>query len=171
MGKHDRAPTDPVTGAVLETPELVAATLAELRTKMAAEITAGRVQRFVRDDDQFLLAFLRNRKHDVDAALSVVISFSKFWYSHPEVIEGLCAARCRDFQACRITQFLNGKDRNGNAVMALYMGAMKPGLFTPKQQVCAYFTGWIHVAEICADMKSVRRFQRNKSIRVHADGI
>ena len=96
---------------------------------------AGRVERFVRDDDQFLLAFLRNRKHDPSAALTVVKSFSKLWYSHPDIVEGLCAQRVRAFQDLHITQFLDGKDVAGNTCAALYMGAMKPGLFTPKQQV------------------------------------
>ena len=99
------------------------------------ELDAGRVPRFVRDDDQFLLAFLRNRKHDPAAALTVITSFSKLWYSHPDIVEGLCADRVRHFQSLHLTQFLDGRDVQGNAVVALYMGAMAPGLFTPKEQV------------------------------------
>lgn len=160
MGKNDRAQVDPVTGEVLETPELRETSLRDLRQLMKVrsagpatskserdhtsshnfsstqvELDAGRVPRFVRDDDQFLLAFLRNRKHDPAAALTVITSFSKLWYSHPDIVEGLCAHRVRHFQSLHLTQFLDGRDAQGNAVVALYMGAMAPGIFTPKEQV------------------------------------
>lgn len=57
---------DPVTGEIKETAEVIAAALAEIRTKMAAHVKANEGFRYPRDDDQFLLAFLRARKYEVD---------------------------------------------------------------------------------------------------------
>ncbi len=63
-GRGDRAQVDPVTGAILETAQLREEGLRDLRAAMAAC-----EQPYPRTDDQFLLAFLRARKYNVEKAL------------------------------------------------------------------------------------------------------
>lgn len=109
------APVDPVTGRVLETPELRAAGLAELRTRMAAAVAAGEFTP-VRDDDQFLLAFLRCKKYDMVKALATVKNFCEFWHGSPAVVEGLCAAKCRRLYDLDLVRFLPGTDKLGNSL-------------------------------------------------------
>lgn len=70
---------DEVSGEIRETPEARAEGLRLLRAAMAEALEKGKVKEFVRNDDQFLLAFLRARKYKIAAALEVVINFSKFW--------------------------------------------------------------------------------------------
>lgn len=60
-----------------------------LRKRIEAEEALGKS--FVRKDDQFLTAFLRAAKYNVDKALDRVTAFSTFWFAHPGLINGLSA--------------------------------------------------------------------------------
>jgi hypothetical protein len=60
------AQVHPVTGEVLEDEALRARGLALLRARMAAVLDEKLLEKFVRDDDQFLLAFLRARKYNIE---------------------------------------------------------------------------------------------------------
>lgn len=119
MGKKEHnnlAELDPVTGRILETPELRAHGLAEMRKLITA---SGK--RFPRTDDQFLLAFLRCRKYDIQRSFDVAASFAAWWYKHASLIEGLTVDDARPFINLKMTQPLRGKDKQGNRVQALYM--------------------------------------------------
>ena len=83
-----KAPVDPLTGEILETPELRAEGLAQLRAAIAADQAQAPGWKTVRDDDVFYLAFLRARKFEVLRTLPVVRSFSQFWYANPSLING-----------------------------------------------------------------------------------
>jgi len=76
-----QAPTDPVTGKVLETDDIRADGLRQLRVLMDESIRTGKVARFVRTDDRFLLAFLRARKYNVAKAHMVLCNFTTMWYN------------------------------------------------------------------------------------------
>eukprot|EP00158_Paraphelidium_tribonemae_P010279 Partr_v1_DN43430_c0_g1_i1_m13606 putative Tocopherol (Alpha) transfer protein-like len=128
------AVVDKVTGAIVETPELRAEGLAQLRAAMKAAIAGGTVERYPREDDRFLLAFLRARKYDVPRAAKLVANFARFWYSHADLIDGLCAEKCRPFLEMKMMKFLPGKDVNGNTVAALYMGALDVARYSPREQ-------------------------------------
>lgn len=65
------------------------------------------MERYPRDDDRFLLAFLRARKYDVPRAAELVGNFARFWYSHPDLINGLCAEKCRPFLEMHMMKFLS----------------------------------------------------------------
>jgi hypothetical protein len=125
----------PVTGRILETPELRERGLAALRGRMAEAVATRALERFPRDDDRFLLAFLRTAKYDVAKAFARVRNFAVFWYGHRDLIDGLCAARCRQFAELRMMQFLSGKDVAGNSLVALYMGALDPAKFSARAQM------------------------------------
>lgn len=56
----------PVTGRVLETEEAKVTGLRQVRRRMAASLASGEVARYPRDDDKFLLAFLRARKYNIE---------------------------------------------------------------------------------------------------------
>ena len=68
---EEGCPVDPVTGRVLETDAIRARGLAALRSKMDAAVRGGATTKWWRDDDQFLLPFLRARKYKIDSAFKV----------------------------------------------------------------------------------------------------
>lgn len=76
-----QAPTDPVTGKVLETDDIRADGLRQLRVLMEQSIREGKVAKFPRTDDRFLLAFLRARKYNVAKAHMVLCNFTAMWYN------------------------------------------------------------------------------------------
>jgi hypothetical protein len=123
---------DPVSGRVVEDADIRAAGLAELRRQLAALRDGGGAAaseaRLPREDDKFLLAFLRAKKYDVPKALKCLVSFGRFWYSHPEIVEGLCAARVKDVWRLGMMGFLpSTRDVHGNTVTVLRMGAIDFG--------------------------------------------
>ena len=119
---------DPVSGRVIEDADSRAAGLAELRRQLAALRAGGEAAASPREDDKFLLAFLRAKKYDVPKALKCLVSFGKFWYSHPEIVEGLCAARVKDVWRLGMMGFLpSTRDVHGNTVTVLRMGAIDFG--------------------------------------------
>lgn len=69
-------------------------------------MSTGKVEKYPREDDKFLLAFLRARKYDVPRACELVNNFAHFWYSKRDLIEGLCAAKCRAFVELGMMKFL-----------------------------------------------------------------
>jgi hypothetical protein len=148
MSKKDPdAGVDPVTGRVLETPEKKAEGLLALRAKMQASIASGEVAKYPRDDDQFLLPFLRARKYNIDKAHVVVTNFAKFWYDpkHKEIIEGLNAERIKPLMSLGLMQMLAPRtDRKGNTLMALYQANLDASKFNFKMQVEAalYFLAY-----------------------------
>jgi hypothetical protein len=126
----NKASVDPETGRVLETDELRTASLAALRSSIRAAVSKGEFK-LVRDDDAFLLAFLRAKKHDVPKALLTIKNFSKFWYESPAVVEGLCAAKCRRVYDVDVVRFLPGTDKQGNTLGLINMGKADYTKFTP----------------------------------------
>ena len=69
-------PVDPITGEILESPEIRAQGLLDLRLRMdECKIKDG--IRYPREDEQFLLAFLRARKYKIADALHVINNFAK----------------------------------------------------------------------------------------------
>jgi hypothetical protein len=80
-------------------------------------------QRWVREDSQFLLPFLRTAKYNVPKALERVKSFCSWWYRHPDIINGLCAESIRKLYSVGMMQLLTTtKDKFGNSVTVLRMG-------------------------------------------------
>ena len=126
---------DKVTGRVLETPAIRESGLAAIRVLMDAALADGKVKKFVRTDDQFLLPFLRARKYKIESSYKVVLNFNTFWYKHAHLLDGLNAQRCRRFVDAHMIKFLNGADVHGNSVYALFMGAMDPEKFNAEDQV------------------------------------
>jgi hypothetical protein len=90
-----KAALDERTGEVLETEELRAEGLRQLRVAIASHASKTPSFKLVRDDAQFLLPFLRSRKYEVPRALKVLVEFCKFWYGSPGIVNGLCAERVR----------------------------------------------------------------------------
>ena len=129
--REAQAEVDPVTGAVVEDAASRAAGLAALRAALAAAQAADASIRLPRDDDRFLLAFLRARKYRVSKACEVCLSFAKFWYAHPDIVNGLCAKEVRAVWSLGLMGFLPAsRDVHGNTVTVLRMGAFdmaRPG--------------------------------------------
>ena len=129
--REPQAAVDPVTGAIVEDAASRAAGLAALRAALAAARAADPSLRLPREDDRFLLAFLRARKYRVSKALEVVLSFGRFWYAHEDLVDGLCAKEVRDVWSLGLMGFLpSSRDVHGNTVTVLRMGAFdmaRPG--------------------------------------------
>jgi hypothetical protein len=81
---------DAESGAVVEDEAQRISGLAALREELQK---SG--EKLPRDDDQFLLAFLRCAKYKVPKAAARVRNFAAFWYSHRDLIDGLCAEKVR----------------------------------------------------------------------------
>ena len=106
-----KAEVDPVSGRIMETPELRAEGLKQLREAIAVARTEGikvpptapfflakaplPLAPLVREDDAFLLPFLRSRKYEVRRALMCLNSFCVFWRDNARLIDGLCVAKIR----------------------------------------------------------------------------
>lgn len=121
---------DPVTGRVLEDEAKRAAGLAALKLKI--EDAKAKGKKFPREDDQFLLAFLRSRKYNIEKAFLVVSNFAEFWYGNAPILEGLCAEKVRACYATGMMRFLPGRDKSGNIVTALTMSRMDNSVMSPK---------------------------------------
>jgi len=121
---------NPVTGRVVETPAVKERGLRELRERMAASLAdpAAGIPRYLRNDDQFLLPFLRARKYNVAKAHMVLNNFNKFWYDpkHATIINGLCAARARPFYDLRMVQYV------GVGALGVGEGAHTPHTVPPR---------------------------------------
>ena len=99
-----KAEVHAVTGEVLESEELRAAGLSQLRAAIAAaQANPKTAFQEVRTDDQFLLSFLRARKYEIPRVLLVLRTFSQFWYANPNLVNGLCASVVR-----RVCAFIFG---------------------------------------------------------------
>jgi hypothetical protein len=103
----------------LETEEIKAIGLRELRKLIDNRIASG--QKYPRTDDAFLLAFLRARKYNIEKADEICFNFAKFWFSHPEIVNGLSASSVKSFPDCKLMKMLPGRDKFGNSIAALYM--------------------------------------------------
>jgi CRAL/TRIO domain/CRAL/TRIO, N-terminal domain len=141
-------------GTLLETPDMRAFGLAALRRMMAAaadgEAAAGAgagagaapagprgSSPWPREDDAFLLAFLRARKYKVDKAFAVLRKFSRFWAA-PEtraMLHGASAEGLRRFYVGGPTRLLQGRDAQGAAVTTLNAGKMDAALVDYTAQV------------------------------------
>ena len=111
------AATDPTSGRVLETPELRERGLQMMRALLEKHADA----RCVRTDDTFLLPFLRKNKYDIQRSYRTFSRFNDFWFSHPGIINGLCAQTVRPIIETQFTQYCKGTDVFGNRVVVLYM--------------------------------------------------
>lgn len=136
MAAPGESVVDPVSGRILETPELRARGIAQLRGKMAAHLESKAVEQYPRDDERFLVAFLRARKYNVDRAFELVNNFATFWYTKRHLIDGLCAEKCYGFARLGMMKMLTeARDIHGNRVVALYMGNLDVGKYTPEEQL------------------------------------
>lgn len=110
-------PVDPDTGRVLETPEIRALGLAALRSAVATERASGELK-IPREDDRFMLPFLRARKYNIEKSLLVLKNFSKFWYnpSHADVINGLCAAKVHPFYDLDMARYDKAEHKHARVV-------------------------------------------------------
>ena len=68
-------------------------------------------------------------------APQVLHNFNSFVFKYRHLLEGLTSARCRRFVSAGMIRYLNGSDIHGNAVYALYMGALNPDKFDATDQV------------------------------------
>lgn len=93
-----KAEVHEVTGEVLESEALRVEGLRQLRAAFAAQKKAPKL---VRDDDAFLLAFLRARKYEVPRALKVLNTFCSFWSSNAHIIGARAAWRADTIHSCR----------------------------------------------------------------------
>lgn len=99
-----------VTGEVLESPELRAEGLRQLRVAIAAaQAKDAKAPPLVRDDDAFLLAFLRARKYEIPRALKVLLTFCRFWGENKHIIDGLCVAKIRRVYELGFMRMVDGK--------------------------------------------------------------
>ena len=127
----------PVTGEVIETEALRTEGLAQLRAAIAAAPF-----KLVRDDNQFLLPFLRARKYEIPRCLKVLKTFCAFWYSSPGVVEGLCGEKVRETYELGFLQMLWSPDNEservvddmGNSVTLFNVAAMDYTKVAPDDQ-------------------------------------
>lgn len=115
------AEVDPVSGRVLETPEIEARGLAALRARIEREGF-----RIPQSSDRFLRAFLRARKYNVAKACLVLKHFSAFWFdpANASVINGTTIADASRFAETGLLKQLpeDKRDIYGNLVSLLIMG-------------------------------------------------
>lgn len=145
-----QAPTDPVTGKVLETDDIRADGLRQLRVLMEQSIREGKVAKFPRTDDRFLLAFLRARKYNVAKAHMVLCNFTAMWYNpkYAHIINGTTAESTRSFNNLHIVRNLMPRtDRKGNVLSALYAGAADFGSITFEQQFRNTIFGFLAILD------------------------
>lgn len=143
------APVDE-RGVLLETPEMRAFGLAALRRMMSAQPPAPAgagagagappppaPPPWPREDDAFLLAFLRARKYKVDKAFAVLCKFSAFWHSAETraILDGQSAEKLRAFYVGGPTKLLQGRDAEGNGLSTLNAGKMNAAFVNYDAQV------------------------------------
>lgn len=128
---------DPATGAILETPEIRTFGLSEIRKMMAEAKVKGEATRFPREDDQFLLAFLRARKYKVDKAFGVLKGFAEFWFDpkYRHIIEGTSAERCRAFHDVGAARLSDQRDLEGNCLGFIYGGRISAEAVNFEEQI------------------------------------
>ena len=108
---------NPTTGAIIESAIVRAKGLADLRIAITAEQKKDKKFILVRDDDDFLVAFLRCKKYHIDKAIKSLKGFCKFWWASPTVVNGLCAAEIRRVYELDFLRVLNTVDIHGNMVI------------------------------------------------------
>ena len=84
-----------------------------------------------REDDQFLLAFLRARKYKVAASHEVLRKFTRFWFNpaYAHILDGLDPEALRGFCREASSRLLPyARDIHGNAVCLLFAGQIEPAL-------------------------------------------
>ena len=112
-----KAKVHDVTGEILEDEVLKAAGLAQLRAAIVeAQKNKDTAFPVVREDDLFLLAFLRARKYEIPRALLVLRTFSRFWHNNPTLINGLSSSVIRRVYELGFMRQLETKDVHGNQV-------------------------------------------------------
>ena len=126
---------DKVTGLITETLEARVEGLAQLRALMALKIADGSVSRWCREDDQFLLAFLRARKYKMSACLDVLLSFNVFWFTNSSIIDGLDSSAVRKIYELGFMEQMRGRDAVGNAITILRMRQMDYSKFTGTEMI------------------------------------
>lgn len=132
-----KAELDPVTGEILETEELRKEGLAQLRAAVSAKPFP-----LVREDDQFLLPFLRSRKYEIPRCYTVLKTFCAFWYGSPGIVEGLCAEKVRETYELGFLSMLwdpvdeseRVKDDMGNSISLLEISKMDYTRVAPDDQ-------------------------------------
>jgi hypothetical protein len=151
MSASSEFPEAPVdeNGVLLETPEMRAFGLAALRRMMAAPPAgagagagagapaAASPPPWPREDDAFLLAFLRARKYKVDKSFAGLRKFSAFWAAAETraILDGQSAEKLRAFYVGGPTKLLDGRDAEGNGLSCLNAGKMNAAFVGYEQQV------------------------------------
>ena len=89
-----------------------------------------------RDDDAFLLAFLRARKYKVDKAYAVLRNFAAFWANDKYLfLHGKSVEEIRRFYEGGPAVMLEGRDREGNGLAGIHAGRMDAAFINYEAQV------------------------------------
>ena len=138
------APLD-ATGRLLETAEMRIFGLASIRRMMAAAPCAAGA--WVREDDAFLLAFLRARKYKVDKSFAVLSKFTAFWHAPATraALHGKSAEMLRPFYVGGPTKMLEGRDVEGNGLATIHAGKMDAALidFNAQMHLAVLGLAWL----------------------------
>lgn len=141
------APQD-ASGCLLETPAMRAFGLEALRRMIKAGASADPpVPPLPREDDAFLLAFLRARKYKVDKSYAVLKNFALFWSSpkYRSILHGRSAGDVRRFYEGGPAVMLEGRDREGNGLAGIHAGRMDAAFINFEAQVllAVLGLGWL----------------------------
>lgn len=138
------APQD-ASGCLLETAEMRIFGLTALRRMMAA--TPSPEGAWPRDDDAFLLAFLRARKYKVDKSFTVLTKFTAFWHAPAtrKALHGVSVDTLRRFYVGGPTKMLEGRDLEGNGLATIHAGKMDVALidFSAQTHLAVLGLAWL----------------------------
>ncbi|XP_065176514.1 retinaldehyde-binding protein 1-like [Sycon ciliatum] len=109
-----------------ETEERKKSALVEIREKIAEYSKEHPSFRFPREDDSFLVRFLRARKYDVERAFSLLINFTTYRIDHPELFEGVTLDSVRPTLEYCLPFILRDRDDEGRRVVIFQPSRIDP---------------------------------------------
>jgi hypothetical protein len=135
-----------------ETDETKAAALKALRAKLDVAASAQGSWQPVRNDDDFLLRFLRQKKFRVDDALAGIKAHAEFYREHGARFQGGNAEECREMYDMIGTMVLPDRDKEGRLCTLLVPSRMNlnPGL-SPEEYTAKLLRSMGFLMEYCLD--------------------
>ena len=114
-----------------ETDERRPECLKRLRHQLDAYSASHPHVTFQRQDDRFLIQFLRARKYDVDKSMSLLKKSAKFRTKNVELFEDVTLDSIRPALEHKAIMILPERDQQGRRVIVYRMNAVNPDLSSP----------------------------------------